>query len=560
MKKKALQLFTPEYLEQCKAMTPDQILTFLEEFRVLMGNTTTAPQTDKLITSEHWRRIGTKHHQGIAVSLMSLHSEKSSGMARFCDLIPLADWCKEVGFSIIQLLPLNDSGNGASPYNAISSHALHPIYLSLEDLPHNRDPLPFIPQAKRLDYQKTLQVKEAFLNQYLDKHQEKLASSPEFKKWLKENGWVVGYALFKTLQEKYHYSHWKEWPEDLRDASSKALDAAIEEHEYEIERHCVIQYLCSQQLNDVYKALTKKGVLLMGDIPILLSPNSADVWLHQGYFDMSLGAGAPPDMYSKEGQSWGFPLYRWEALEKDNFAWWRERLQAAEHYYHIYRIDHVVGFFRIWAVPKDASGKDGFFIPKNEKEWIPQGEKLLKMMLKSTEMLPIGEDLGTIPPEVRTWMRDNGISGTKVMRWEKEWNKKETPFIDPKSYPQFSLTTISTHDSEPLEQWWINAPKEAEQLCTERGWKYQKQLTPDLRKVVLADSHRSNSFFHINFLQEYLALFPDLVWGKPEEERINVPGTIDRTNWTYRTRPSIEYICRHVALKDAVKGILEKKA
>lgn len=515
-----------------------------------------------IITDSHWKKIGTKHHHGIALSLASLHSDTSAGMARFCDLIPMIDWCKEVGFDVIQLLPLNDSGGGSSPYNAISSLALHPIYLSLEALPYNRDPLPLIPQPQRLDYQKTLQMKEAFLEHYLDLHQEKLASSPEFRKWFKDNGWVVGYALFKTLQKAYHYTYWEEWPEELRDARPEALDAAIDEHEYEIERHCVIQYLCWQQMHGVYKYATEKAVLLMGDIPILLSPNSADVWQHPGYFDLSVSAGAPPDMYAKDGQNWGFPTYRWEALEKDNYSWWRERLQAAQQYYHIYRIDHIVGFFRIWSVPRGMSGKDGFFVPEDKNEWIPQGGKLLKMMLDGTSMLPIGEDLGTIPPEVRVWMQEHGICGTKVMRWEKEWNKKTPPpppFVDPKDYSSFSLTTVSTHDSEPLAQWWRDYPKEAEQLCTERGWKYKKQLSPEMRKTLLIDSHQSNSIFHINFLQEYLALFPDLIWGNPEEERINVPGTIDRTNWTYRTKPSVECIRRHQPLKDAIKSMLRSE-
>ncbi|SCA64126.1 4-alpha-glucanotransferase [Chlamydiales bacterium SCGC AG-110-P3] len=524
---------------------------------------TAIPHT--IAAARHWKPIGHHHHHGIDIPLASIHTCQSGGIGEFLDLLPLIDWCASVGMDIIQLLPLNDSGHDPSPYNALSSCALHPIYLSLHALDDftetigaaSIETLRALTLQQRIPYTEVNAKKTELVNTYLDIHQATIASSSAFKAYFRHNPWTVGYGLFKVMKTAYNEASWKQWPKKHRVPTADTLDSLIDQHEYAIERHCVIQYLCWKQLREVRKHATTNNILLKGDIPILLSPDSADVWLAPTLFDMSQCAGAPPDAYAKNGQNWGFPLYDWAAVAADDYAWWRQRLAVAEQYYQLYRIDHIIGFFRLWAVAPGKSGKHGQFIPADPSEWVAHGERILTMMLNSCGMLPIGEDLGIIPQEIRESMLRLGIPGMKVMRWEREWDQ-EPAFHAIDSYPPFSMTTVSTHDSEPLGQWWELRKKEARLLCREKGWKYTTPLSREHRMTILRDSHASGSLFHVNLLQEYLALFPELVWGKPSDERINTPGTVSNSNWTYRYRPSIEALHAHDGLKGSVRAILHR--
>ncbi len=293
----------------------------------------------------------------------------------------------------------------------------------------------------------------------------------------------------------------------------------------------------------------------MGDIPILVSTESADVWSHPELFDIHWQAGAPPDQYNPEGQCWGFPLYRWDVLRKTHFDWWKQRLTYASHFYDIYRIDHVIGLFRIWAIPNDKSSKEGSFLPSDPDTWEPQGREILETFINSCEMLPIAEDLGDVPECVPPVLKEMGICGTKVMRWERNW-EEEGRFIPIQYYPPISLTTVSTHDSEPLQLWWKTSPEEAQEFAASKHWEYAPEITHFQHKEILWDSHHTSSLFHINLLQEYLALFPELVAPNPEDERINIPGKLLATNWTYRFRPSVEEIVAHKELAQAIEKVV----
>ena len=263
-------------------------------------------------------------------------------------------------------------------------------------------------------------------------------------------------------------------------------------------------------------------------------------------------------MYSKEGQNWGFPIYDWKALERQDDFWWRQRLAIAGEFYDIYRVDHIVGLFRIWAVPEGKTAVEGSFIPQDPATWIAHGRRILQMMLNSSAMLPIGEDLGTIPPEVRVCLRELGICGTKVMRWERAWHE-DGHFLPINSYPAASMTTVSTHDSETLTLWWNHQTAEANLFAQQKRWNYAVPLPQQYLFEILRDSHYSSSLFHINLLNEYLALFPELVWPNPKMERINVPGTISNTNWSYRIRPSIEEIVQHRDLATLMSRVKPEK-
>ena len=311
-----------------------------------------------LASELHWKKIGMRPRHGIDIPLFSLRTYKSCGIGEFLDLILLIDWCHERGFEVIQLLPLNDSGNDPSPYNALSSCALHPIYLSLGNLPGRPKPLSgsSLNNLPRLSYLEVLTLKLNFLRQYFTNEGEKIASSTSFKQFVEKSPWLIPYALFKVLKDKLQHTPWTTWPQKLKIPDLNQLQ---QEHGAEIEFYLVLQYLCHLQLQEARAHAISKGILLKGDIPILISQDSVDVWSKPHLFNFALAAGAPPDAYNREGQYWGFPLFNWEDLKASDFLWWKERLKAAAQYFDLYRIDHVVGFFRIWAIPTRSLSAGG---------------------------------------------------------------------------------------------------------------------------------------------------------------------------------------------------------
>ncbi|MCB1136014.1 MAG: 4-alpha-glucanotransferase, partial [Chlamydiia bacterium] len=481
-------------------------------------------------------------------------------IGEFLDLLGLIDWCAEVGMDVIQLLPLNDSGPDSSPYSALSSCALNPIYLSLHALPGlHASPMELtaLTLEKRVNYRKVLNQKRFFLRQHYSEQIEALTHNPDYQKFVANNsGWLIPYALFKTIKEEREWRSWKTWPDPIHSPSEETIRELSHTYRHKITHHCALQYLCFQQMEEVREYAEEKGVLIKGDIPILISPESADVWAERRYFNTQLSAGAPPDMYATEGQHWGFPLFNWKSIEASDWNWWRRRLHVAQKFYHIYRLDHIVGFFRLWGIEPGKTPKEGVFVPSDPSQWIPQGKKILELMLETSTMLPIGEDLGIVPPEVRHCLHDLGISGTKVMRWERKWDHG-ADFVPVEDYPADSMTTVSTHDSETLQEWWCRYPDDVAAYCKHRHWCCTEQLSPEQHRSILSDSHHSDSLFHINLITEYLDFVPNLCWHPPEENRMNVPGTVSDRNWSLRLRVPIEEIRSNNELREALASVLE---
>lgn len=504
--------------------------------------------------SKQWQKIGIKHHHGINIPLFALKTLESSGIGEYLDLIPLIDWVSSIGMDVIQLLPLNDTGTDRSPYNSLSAYALNPIHISLAKLPHLDDSykseilkIQLFNDINPIPHEKVRTAKEAFLKKYYNDFFEHYKDNIDYQTFIDKNSWLIPYAQFRTLKEKHQLKFWKDWPVDEQYfMPDRPFDPF----------YIFIQYLSHLQFSMVGEYARKKKVLLMGDLPILISRDSHDVWAHPELFQQGLAAGAPPDMYSQDGQYWGFPLYDWEAIEKNHYDWWIKRLEVANSYYDIFRIDHVVGFFRIWGIPYGLKAKEGHFVPQDESLWIPQGEKTMNQMLASSSMLPIGEDLGVVPTSVRTTLRDLGILGTRVMRWERVWNE-DSRFIPIEAYIPESLTTVSTHDSDTLVLWWQNSPQESQVYAKSKGWQWENKITKDQLLGILKDSHHSNSLFHINLLQEYLSLYPELSYENPEKERINLPGIVNDTNWCYRFKVSVEDIINHKELKETIKSLIK---
>lgn len=309
---------------------------------------------------------------GTAIPVSTLRSEKSCGIGEFLDLKYFGNWCKETGIDIIQLLPINDTGFQSSPYSALSAFALHPVYISIMDLPEAKGfKKEFDIIKKRWDakhevhFNSVLKDKNNLLKKIYKNSMGKIKKSKNIKTWEKDNSWIKSYAVFSLLKEKNKNSSWEEWkkynnptPEDINKIYNGNIDKVL--------FYSWVQYYLEKQLIDASKYLDSLGINLKGDLPILMNVDSADVWEFRKIFKILNRAGAPPDMFSTEGQNWGFPTYSWGTMEKNNFAWWKSRLKQAAKFYHAYRIDHVLGFFRIWTIPpKYDSGSMGYYSPNN---------------------------------------------------------------------------------------------------------------------------------------------------------------------------------------------------
>lgn len=511
-----------------------------------------------------WERIGIHSHKGFTLHLSSLHSENSSGIGEYLDLLPMIDFAKEVGFDVIQLLPLNDSGEDPSPYSALSSIALHPINLSLQALPYvlesknlaeQIEEMHLLCQTKRVQYHTVLEKKRLFFKDYFDEFGDKLFKDPEFYYFENNNPWLKKYALYKTLKESMTFVSWELWPQDLKTPTEDDLKNLYKLHHKAITRYSYLQFLCFLQMKQVKAYAEEQSIYIKGDIPILISPDSADVWLERTCFSLEKVVGHPPDVFNAEGQLWGFPSYRWDEIEKNDFSWWKTRLKVAENFYHMYRLDHVAGFYRLWLIPYGKKPTEGSWQPEKRADAVALGHKLLQKLISFSNMLPIAEDLGIIPKAVFDSLRSLGLAGTRVIRWMRT-RGISGDFYPFEEYFPVNMTCVSTHDSETLEHWWNELPKEAQAYADFRGFEYETPLTKATRKKILKEALRTPTLLHINLLQEYLALVPSFVSKDPKEERINLPGYILDTNWTYRFIPSCETMINSQVLKNEIADII----
>lgn len=317
---------------------------------------------------------------GIAIPVFSLRSENGLGVGEFLDLKPLTDWTNRCGFQLIQLLPVNDTSVNMSwmdsyPYSCISVFALHPLYLNLPaigSLPKNM--LEEIDAQKKilnalphLDYEKIMDLKLRFLREIFLLKKKKFLSSPEFQKFFHENSfWLKPYAAFCFLRDKYKTSEYKKWEKYsiVKEEDINAITSAESPDYNNIAIHYFIQYHLHLQLLEASQYAKLKRVVLKGDIPIGIHKHSVPCWTQPELFHMDQSAGAPPDPFSDVGQNWGFPTYNWDAMAHDNYTWWRNRLQKMSEYFQMIRLDHILGFFRIWEIPEyNISGLMGHFNP-----------------------------------------------------------------------------------------------------------------------------------------------------------------------------------------------------
>ncbi len=326
-------------------------------------------------------------YAGTVIPLFGLRSENDWGIGDFGALHQMVDWAAATRQHMLQLLPINDTTytrtiRDSYPYNIVSVMALHPIYIHIDALPRLKDEAlwnELIRRAQELsvreqtDYPAVLALKEEYLHALYRQEGAAVMRKKAFRQFVSSSAdWLDSYVAYCYLRDKYDGLPLHLWQEYTWDRAQIERLAAAPELKSEMNYYRFVQFLLHEQLQAVTLYAEHKGILLKGDIPIGVSSHSAEVWLEPALFDTEHTAGAPPDQFAEEGQNWGFPIYRWDVMSRNGFAWWRKRFEGMAAYFKAFRIDHILGFFRIWEVPtKQVSGLLGHFnpaLPLTEKE------------------------------------------------------------------------------------------------------------------------------------------------------------------------------------------------
>ena len=318
---------------------------------------------------------------GVYVPIFSLRTENSQGIGSYTDIIKLVDVCNKMGASLIQLLPINDTTDKGEwcdsyPYKQVSCFALNPVYIDLLDV-YDKMPSEMrneIYQKKRLleqsptvDFPAVFKFKMDILKRIFAIIEKDFAKSKELDAFLKKNGhWLKPYALYVTFRAVFGTNEFRKWPKYSK-VTPEEIEKLSEQMKDKLLFTYWIQYIADVQYKKSYDYASEHKVALKGDLPIGVNINSVECWAFPNLFRLHMCAGAPPDDFSADGQNWGFPTYNWDVMEKDGFAWWKARLQRMSELYHALRVDHVLGFFRIWEIPRDSCvrGLLGHFFPSN---------------------------------------------------------------------------------------------------------------------------------------------------------------------------------------------------
>ena len=508
---------------------------------------------------------------GTAVPIFSLRSATGFGIGEFRDLHPLVDWTAATGQRVIQILPINDTTRKGGwedsyPYNPVSSFALNPMYIRLQEIgvkedaafSRKRNKLNALPE---IDYPAVYEAKTQYMRVAFISQGDADMQGDAYKKFCLDNAfWLDEYAAFCAE----------------RDSDSPDF-------------HRWIQFHLDRQLKEEVAYARSKGIALKGDLPIGVSADSADARFHPQLFNLDSRAGAPPDYFSTEGQNWGFPTYNWEHMAADGYAWWKARLRKMAEYFDAFRIDHILGFFRIWEIPACYKGGsmghfnpalpysadelmkaglpedpaifledphrkgwfhprispdtskldyqqkktyDGmywdFFYHRHEEFWKVNGQKKLPELLGATGMLACGEDLGMIPKCVHEVMDHEKILTLEMPQMEKG-----------RPWPYLSVCATSSHDLET-----IRMQKEGDR-------------TPQECEDILRQNLNSVCMLAIFPIQDWLSIDAGLRREDFMSERINLPAD-SQNHWKYRLHLNLEELAREKTFSDKVLGMIKE--
>ncbi len=502
---------------------------------------------------------------GLLLPLFSARSTHSWGIGDIADITRLAPWLRASGLRLLQVLPVNDMATGqTSPYSALSAMAIDPIYIALDEVDEvreygdraiaaeqlaRRDALNAAPAVR---YEETRDVKEAVLRLaferfYLEEWRAGTPRGDELRAYMDaERWWLDDYALFRVLHDHHGARAWWDWPGDLAARDPDALARARDEHVVPVLEVCWRQWVAQRQWEQARRAL--EGIALVGDLPFMVSSDSADVWAHQDLFSREASVGTPPDAFSETGQDWGLPVYRWDAMRADDFGWLRARARRMAAMFDGFRIDHLVGFYRTYWRPAD--GGEPYFVPADESDQQRLGEDVIAAFASAGSAL-IAEDLGTIPDFVRASLQALGLPGYRVLRWERDWHAHGQPFHDPAQYPSASLATTGTHDTDMLADWWDTADTEERAAVLgiprlrDAGLDAHRPFDDRVRDALLASMMHAASDLVVLPLQDVFG------W----RERINVPATVGPDNWSWVSPIPVDRLIEDAAGRDRAETL-----
>ncbi|MFL6520737.1 MAG: 4-alpha-glucanotransferase [Chthoniobacterales bacterium] len=550
---------------------------------------------------------------GILAPLFALRRENDLGIGDLETLRQFIDWAAETGFRLVQLLPINEMGGDHSPYNAISSVALEPstLYLapgSPEDLAQQD----FDEVVAELDleklrkgavkYDRVRRLKMSLLEKAYRRFSIRKNRSDDFARFCEsEAPWLDDYAFFRALMEQNAgHETWDQWRKEHRDPEAARAWLASEPQEKRdsfeerAKFYRYVQWIAEQQWSAARRYAEERGIALMGDIPFGVNLYSADVYFRRDEFAIDWSGGAPPEPYFKDdkftqkwGQNWGIPLYRWDIMQKRNLDWWRWRVRGVRKIFHVFRIDHVLGFYRIYAFPwrpsrnkeflplsqeemrERTSGLSPQFYPRDDSTWEHcemnrrEGETYLRAVLEESQQTRVvGEDLGTVPDYVRPSLRSLGIAGFKIPQWE---SYPDGRTISGSDYQRLSVATYATHDHKPVRALWEDA---FEETTAET-----EQARGDVAKIAafagIAPPNEATDFdrdFYAPIMEALfrceswiaLVMITDLLARK---DRFNVPGTAAGSNWSRRMAKTVDELKKSRRVRhrmQIVRGLLEK--
>ena len=483
-----------------------------------------------------------KVHAGSASEVKSVFMRKSGILMHISSLpgpygigsmgkraYEFVDFLCEAGQAFWQILPLTPTGYGDSPYQSFSTFAGNPYLIDLEQLmeeglleKEEAEAVSWSWSETRVDYGCLYNNRSALLRKAYARftQQEKLDAFIE-----KHGLWLEDCVLFMALKERFGGQPWQNWPEALMLRQEDAIAQAKQDLAEEMRFHCFCQYIFFCQWEKLRRYANDKGLKIIGDVPIYVPLDSADVWARPDLFHLDEGcrpkvvAGCPPDSFSADGQLWGNPIYDWGKMKANGYRWWIRRLAAAAGMYDVVRFDHFRGFESYWSIPAgDTTAAGGHW------ELGPGLEFIRAIQAALPDLDFIAEDLGYVTPEVRQLQEDSGYPGMKVLQFA--FDSRETSDYRPHTYPVNSVCYSGTHDNLTLQQWFDEAAEEDVTMAKDYlGLNEEEGYVRGMIRGCMS----SVSKLCIIQMQDYLEL--------GGFARMNFPGTLSSANWTWRAAP-----------------------
>lgn len=486
---------------------------------------------------------------GVLLPLFSLRSRTDFGVGDFGAADGLFDWLQAAGQRLWMLLPLLPTTAGdPSPYATSGASGLNPLFIHLDWVPEYRQAggvhllttrqaqaLQEARAAPHIRYGLVFDAKWAALGAAFSHGEAREGERAEAFHRFREaqRSWLDDHALFTALAEESQRRPWWDWSEALAQREPEALAQARTRLATRVRFHAWLQWVAHEQWARVRASARTRGILLCGDEPFIVGQDSVDAWASPAFLRRDARLGVPPDAFSATGQDWGLPWFDFPAMQREDWNWLRSRAAQSATYYDLRRVDHAVGYFRQWI--RDQMTPTGRFVPPDEPAQAALGDALFTILATGAGI--VAEDLGVIPPFVRQTLERQRIPGYRVLRWERDG----AVFRDPSGFPAVSLTTTGTHDTETLRAWW-ETTSDAERLAVSSAYSAFAGLRPppatfteEVHGALLATAETASSALCVVPWQDVLGL----------KERINLPGTVQDANWSYRIAHPVEELLAH---------------